>query len=100
MFRINLLYLRNNCEKDDDDYVNNDNLVLVTTEEIRAWCEANGNLPFLETSAKSSSNVEEAFHAAVDKLLSLEAASGNPVARHANNNTVQLNQNSSKSACC
>jgi len=72
----------------------------VSTEEIRDWCEANGGLPFLETSAKSSSNVEEAFRAAVEKLLSLEAASGNPVARHANNNTVQLNQRSGKSACC
>ena len=73
----------------------------VSTEEIRAWCESNGGLPFLETSAKNASNVEEAFQAAVEKLLSLEAASGNPVLRHANNNTVQLNQqNAGKSACC
>lgn len=72
----------------------------VSTEEIRAWCEANGNLPFLETSAKNSSNVDEAFHEAVEKLLTLEAASGNPVARHANNNTVQLNQTTGRSACC
>jgi len=73
----------------------------VSTEEIRAWCESNGGLPFLETSAKSASNVDEAFQAAVEKLLSLEAASGNPALRHANNNTVQLNQqNAGKSACC
>ena len=72
----------------------------VTTEEIRAWCDANGGLPFLETSAKCVSNVDEAFQAAVEKLLSLEAASGNPVLRHANNNTVQLNQSGGKTACC
>ncbi|XP_037789869.1 ras-related protein Rab-9A-like [Penaeus monodon] len=33
----------------------------VTTEEAEAWCKENGDLPYIETSAKDATNVETAF---------------------------------------
>ncbi|CAL4103232.1 unnamed protein product, partial [Meganyctiphanes norvegica] len=33
----------------------------VTLEETETWCKENGELPYVETSAKDSTNVEEAF---------------------------------------
>ncbi|XP_052084172.1 ras-related protein rab7-like [Mytilus californianus] len=34
---------------------------LVTKEEAMKWCKKNGNIPYMETSAKDGTNVEEAF---------------------------------------
>jgi len=73
----------------------------VSTEDIKSWCESNGNLPFQETSAKLASNVEQAFEAAVQKLLSVDAQTNMNLTRlNANTNTVQLNQDRRNSACC
>ena len=36
---------------------------------VRRWCQENGNLKHFETSAKTATNVEQAFHAAVKTLV-------------------------------
>ncbi|EGD82786.1 small GTP binding protein Rab9 [Salpingoeca rosetta] len=41
----------------------------VTAEAARAWCRENGNVPYYETSAKTGSNVEDAFQQAARMLL-------------------------------
>ena len=33
----------------------------VTIEQAQDWCKENGELPYVETSAKDATNVEEAF---------------------------------------
>lgn len=33
----------------------------VTVEEAEAWCKENGDLPYIETSAKDATNVEASF---------------------------------------
>ncbi|XP_070553895.1 ras-related protein Rab-9A-like [Ptychodera flava] len=44
----------------------------VTTQEAEMWCEGNGEVPYYETSAKDSINVDEAFTAVVKQLHKLE----------------------------
>ncbi|PRP85532.1 hypothetical protein PROFUN_06764 [Planoprotostelium fungivorum] len=34
---------------------------VVTEKRARAWCQANGNIPYFETSAKEATNVDQAF---------------------------------------
>ncbi|CAG2200533.1 RAB7A [Mytilus edulis] len=41
---------------------------LVTKEEAMKWCKKNGNIPYMETSAKDGTNVEEAFMSLVDSM--------------------------------
>jgi Ras-related protein Rab-7A len=36
----------------------------VRTEEAKAWCAANGNIAYFETSAKNDTGVAQAFEAA------------------------------------
>lgn len=40
----------------------------VSLDEAREWCRANGQIPYFETSAKDSTNVEPAFHEAVKQV--------------------------------
>ncbi|XP_064607910.1 ras-related protein Rab-9A-like [Liolophura sinensis] len=44
----------------------------VSAEEAQQWCQANGQMPYYETSAKDSTNVDLAFMAAVRRLKELE----------------------------
>lgn len=44
----------------------------VSNEEAVLWCKDKGNLPYIETSAKESTNVDEAFITAVRIWSSLE----------------------------
>ena len=44
----------------------------VTTEAAKEWCIANGNIPYYETSAKTAVRVDEAFSAAVQRVVELD----------------------------
>ena len=70
----------------------------VSTEEAKAWCVENGDLPLVETSAKDATNVEVAFGAAVAAWAKLEARMERPLIE----DTVDLSkqQSSQRSSCC
>eukprot|EP01115_Flamella_aegyptia_P004682 TRINITY_DN20007_c0_g1_i1.p1 TRINITY_DN20007_c0_g1~~TRINITY_DN20007_c0_g1_i1.p1 ORF type:complete len:157 (-),score=47.75 TRINITY_DN20007_c0_g1_i1:42-512(-) len=42
---------------------------VVTTKRAQAWCQANGNMPYFETSAKEAINVAQAFQAVAKNAL-------------------------------
>ncbi|XP_041360155.1 ras-related protein Rab-9A-like [Gigantopelta aegis] len=67
-------------------------------EDAKSWCAANGNMPYFETSAKDSLNVDRAFKAAVQRLLELEDQID---IRPSRGNTVNLRKKSkTSSGCC
>ncbi|XP_033227348.1 ras-related protein Rab-9A-like [Belonocnema kinseyi] len=70
----------------------------VSTEEAESWCAENGNLPFVETSAKTAKNVEEAFGSAVAAWIKLEAKMERPLLT----DTVDLSKQQSpqRASCC
>ncbi|EEB17857.1 rab9 and, putative [Pediculus humanus corporis] len=70
----------------------------ISTEEAVSWCKNNGNLPYLETSAKESTNVENAFVTAVNIWSSLEEK----LEKMYDGDAVTLSQNyeSPKSVSC
>ena len=70
----------------------------VSREEAEAWCAENGNLPFVETSAKTAKNVEEAFSEAVAAWAKLEAKMERPDVT----DTVDLSKQQSpqRASCC
>ena len=70
----------------------------IATEEAVSWCKNNGNLPYLETSAKDSTNVENAFVTAVNIWSSLEEK----LEKMYDGDAVTLSQNyeSPKSVSC
>lgn len=71
---------------------------VVSAEEAQAWCSANGNAPYFETSAKDATNVDKAFLAAVQRLREVE---DQLEIRPAHGNAVDLNKTArGKSSCC
>ncbi|XP_038063378.1 ras-related protein Rab-9A-like [Patiria miniata] len=44
----------------------------VTMEAAMEWCKANGSIPYFETSAKTAVRVDEAFTAAVQRVVELD----------------------------
>lgn len=70
----------------------------VTSEDVRSWCTSAGNVPYFETSAKDSTNVDMAFLAAVRRLREVE---DQMEVRPAHGNTVDLSRTAkSKFSCC
>lgn len=71
----------------------------VTKEEAQEWCEAHG-LPYYETSAKNSTNVDTAFEAVARRLRELE--SHQDTVKKTTIETVKLKDNdaSNGSTCC
>lgn len=61
---------------------------VVAKETVMDWCAANGNLPFVETSAKESTNVVLAFQSGVEKWAKLDG--NNRIERPYNGQTVSL----------
>lgn len=72
----------------------------VAYETVVDWCNANGNLPYIETSAKDSTNVIDAFNAAVDRYVKLDSR----MDRHIVGQTVSLVPGTERSdetkVCC
>ncbi|KAK0179734.1 hypothetical protein PV327_005457 [Microctonus hyperodae] len=70
----------------------------ISTNEARAWCLENGNPPLVETSAKTATNVEAAFGAAVAAWTKLEARLERPLVE----DTVDLSKQQSphRTSCC
>ncbi|XP_042208655.1 ras-related protein Rab-9A-like [Homarus americanus] len=44
----------------------------VTTEEAEAWCKENGDLPYIETSARDATNVEASFMMCLRRWANIE----------------------------
>ncbi|XP_041358663.1 ras-related protein Rab-9A-like [Gigantopelta aegis] len=71
---------------------------IVCEEAAKSWCAANGNMPYFETSAKDSLNVDRAFKAVVQRWLELEDQLDIQPFR---GNTLNLwEQSKSSSSCC
>ena len=70
----------------------------VTPEEARRWCTDNNGVPYYETSAKQSTNVEQAFEAAIKRIGTLGHLSITKKTDYA----VDLNnkKNSKGNGCC
>lgn len=75
----------------------------ITPEEVMAWCQEFHITSFIETSAKTSQNVTEAFVMAVRQWLKLERTTENSLRAQGETidltRSVQLNQNG-RSSCC
>ncbi|CAG5131945.1 unnamed protein product [Candidula unifasciata] len=71
----------------------------VAEDMARTWCARNGNMPYFETSAKDSTNVEKAFISAVSWLRDMEDQLD---IRPVQTNSVDLSKRSksSNSGCC
>lgn len=68
----------------------------VSTDELKHWCQQNKNCPFVETSAKDATNVEQAFHMAVENWLQMEER----MEELYMDETVDLSKHSQKRQCC
>ena len=55
------IVLGNKCDLADD--------ISVKTEAAKDWCVANGNMPYVETSAKDNVGVDEAFSILIKRAL-------------------------------
>ena len=72
-----------------------DNMREITEAEAKDWCSNHGDLPYLETSAKTASNVTEAFSIAVQRWVEMESKMERPVIT----GTIDLNKEN-PSRCC
>eukprot|EP00047_Mylnosiga_fluctuans_P004071 m.232556 g.232556 ORF g.232556 m.232556 type:complete len:203 (-) comp12376_c0_seq1:635-1243(-) len=68
---------------------------VITTEEAMAWCAANGNMPYFETSAKDNINVERAFVTAAELLKKSD-----PPVKAVFTDVVKMDAPSKKGGCC
>ena len=68
----------------------------VTADEARRWCSTNGNMPYYETSAKQSINVEQAFEAAIKRIASLGHLAINKKQDYA----IDLSNKKQSNGCC
>ena len=41
----------------------------IRLDEVKEWCEKNGNIPYFEVSAKTGQNINEAFMFSVEKTI-------------------------------
>ncbi|XP_005111036.1 ras-related protein Rab-9B [Aplysia californica] len=72
----------------------------VGEEAARSWCARNGNLPYFETSAKDSTNVDMAFKSAVGRLREMEDQMDEKPMHSANAVDLSKKAKSSNSGCC
>ena len=69
----------------------------VLTDEAQSWCHTN-NMPLYETSAKDSTNVDNAFHAAVKRVIELDRFTDH--SKHLHTDTVDLSKKNQRGGCC
>lgn len=62
---------------------------VIAKETVLDWCAANGNLPYIETSAKEATNVIFAFQSAVEKWIKMDSSSSR-IDKPYNGQTVSL----------
>lgn len=72
---------------------------MVSTEMAQEWCQANGQAPYFETSAKDSTNVDEAFKAAIKRLRDLEDVIEIKT-QHGNTVDLKRKAKTQSSGCC
>jgi len=53
-----------------------ENQRVVSQKRAQAWCQAKGNIPYFETSAKEAINVEQAFQTIAKNALKQEPDEG------------------------
>jgi Ras-related protein Rab-7A len=56
-----------------------ENQRVVSTKRLQAWCQAKGNIPNFETSAKEAINVEQAFQTIAKNALKQESEEGGEI---------------------
>ncbi|CAG7827015.1 unnamed protein product [Allacma fusca] len=73
----------------------------VAYETALDWCAANGNLPYVETSAKEATNIQEAFTSAVERWVKLDAKIEKPyTGQTVNLSARQQMAESEHRSCC
>lgn len=70
----------------------------VSRDDASSWCTSAGKMPYYETSAKDSTNVETAFISAVRRIVQLELHMDNN--RQTTTDTVDLSKKAQKGGCC
>lgn len=74
----------------------------VITADVQAWCEENGQIPMIETSAKDAINVDVAFSLAVERWNKLEEflERSNDYCANAVDLSKHTTQGNVKTRCC
>jgi Ras-related protein Rab-7A len=71
---------------------------MVSEREAKVWCESHHNMPYLETSAKSDTNVAEAFTAIME--LAFSNSKEDPPAAARNLDFSEASRPPPKASCC
>ncbi len=73
----------------------------VANEKAKAWCKANGDMPYFETSAKDQTNVTEAFETAA-RLAMQNQKNTQPLVHigQGTSHKLTVSSSSGKKGCC
>lgn len=63
----------------------------ISSEQVQSWCLSNGKMPYFETSAKTSENVEQAFLSSVEAWIQLEQQMDRQMRANGTNITNKVN---------
>ena len=74
-----------------------ENQRVVSQKRALAWCQAKGNIPYFETSAKAAINVEQAFQTIAKNALAQEQENDEVFVPPG---IVLTNETEKKSGCC
>jgi Ras family len=73
---------------------------MVSERAAAEWCASQGNMPYLETSAKSDLNVSKAFTTIVDLALNNKSADQPPMPQAGNLDFSEGMRPQARSSCC
>ena len=73
---------------------------MVSERQAAEWCESQGDMPYLETSAKSDLNVSKAFTTIVDLALNNKRPEAAAAAAVGNLDFSEATRPAPKSSCC
>ncbi|XP_074650015.1 ras-related protein Rab-9B-like [Tubulanus polymorphus] len=110
MWKKEFLYYADVSDADNFPFVVLGNKIDVDNQSVSHgdatdWCRTNGKYPYYETSAKDSINVDQAFKAAVQRVVQMEAKLDGRMS-NGGGNTVDLKRrrgagkNNNDSSCC